>query len=939
MASSSSELSFVVPTMDFPISKYWYLPVFAPLKQKLKADERESFDEFLMKLAKQFDYLHAETLSGSSLEFIYGFIDKSFQYFEWCPEEHLSMTVFSTQMFFIALIVSCYVMEGDLETKDMQYFVHCFNELKDFHKFYLSAAKQDLSKSISVLTFRSFQMFKNVFNIHFAEHSDDESEGSNNPKNNLGYGTRIHRAKVENHMKEQGIPPIVLHVLQTLPEGSLCDAVRRNDIEGVKKFLLLHWNAKDEDKNGKSALSIAITRGHIQIVELLLSVLDKDQLLLREQLTPIAFAAAEGQLEIVKKLIDMNVNYEKTGVAGATPLCIAAERGHVEVVQALITAGAQKNTVRRADGKTPLLIAAANKHQKVVELLMSVGADFTIADTKNKMTLLHMAACCGYQDLIDQLLAAGVSVDITTRHGKTPLMYAAENDHPQVVEQLIERGASIRGVATDGTTLLHAAAFSGNESLIKRLLTIDFDINQRNITHGHTPLFYAAIKGHIKIVLSLLQAGVSLDVMDKNGLTPLDAATRSGHLEVVKVLLEADKRAMEKLHSSKSPLFLAIQKGHVRVVNFFLEVGCNVNAVASMSRTTFYMRNAVIGYPATYLHADICLALDTAGVRTELMKEKSISPLCVAIYMGHASIVERLLSAHAEKSINDDNGYALLLLAIERGHCEVVRLLVRAGVRLAPTDDDIAVPLHEAVTNGKGSIVTILLNAGADPNSKDSDDKTPLYLAAEEGFAAIAGQLLDRGADINAPCTEEEITPLHIAALGGRVRVVDLLLSQGAMLEAVTTYGETPLFWAIKGGEASLIVQKLISAKANTQAINCFGNTLLSLAALENRSHIFAILLSAVLELKECSELATSEKERLMINQTNHNGETPLHIAAQEGNKLIVRQLLEVGASKDITLPSGKTPLCLAKEYNHRKVVEMLEEEPEQFSQQKKLRR
>jgi ankyrin repeat protein len=939
MASSSSELSFVAPTSDLTIPKYWYLPVFAPLKQKLKADEREQFDDFLMMLAKQFDHFHEDILSMSSLEFIYGLIDKSFQCFERCPEEHLSMTVFSSHMFFIALIVSWYVTELDLERREMYHFVHCFNKLKDFHKLRLSVEKKDLNKSVSTLVFRGFKMFKEVFNINFAERSDAENEESSNPKNNLAYGTRIDRANVEKRMAEQGISPIVLHALQTLPEGGLCDAVRRNDIEEVKKFLLLHWNANENDKNGKSALSIAIASGYIQIVELLLSVLDKNQPLFPSQLTPIYFAAAEGQLEIVKKLIDMEVNYEKTDMTGATPLFIAAERGHVEVVQALIAAGAQKNTARIVDGKTPLLIAAANRHQKVVELLLSAGADFTIADTKTKMTLLHMVACSGYQDLIEWLLAAGVSVDIAARNGKTPLMYAAETAHPQVVEQLIEHGASIRVVAIDGTTLLHAAAFSGNEILVERLLASGLDINQRSITHGYAPLFYAAMKGHVKIVTRLLQAGASIDVMDNKGLTPLDAATNNGHLEAVKVLLEADNGALEKLHSSKSPLFRAIQKGHARVVNFFIEVGCDVNAVAGMSSRLLYMRNAVVGYPPSSLHADIFLALGAAGVDMEPMEEKGISPLCVAIYIGHAGIVERLLSANAEKSINDDNGYALLLLAIERGHCEVVRLLVGAGVRLKPTYEDIAIPLHEAVANGKGSIVAILLNAGADPNSKDDDEKTPLYLAAEEGFAAIAAQLIESGADINAPCIDEDVTPLHIAAIGGHTRVVDLLLSKGAMLEAVTTCHETPLCWAVKGSGASLIVRRLISEKANTQVINCFGSTLLILAALENHSHIFSILLSAILELKECSEIATSEEERMIVNQTNHNGETPLHIAAQEGNKLIVRQLLEVGANRNIALPSGKTALCLAKEYEHRKVVEMLEEEPVQFYQQKKLGR
>lgn len=55
---------------------------------------------------------------------------------------------------------------------------------------------------------------------------------------------------------------------------------------------------------------------------------------------------------------------------------------------------------------------------------------------------------------------------------------------------------------------------------------------------GHTPLHWAALKGHVKAVSLLLKIGAKKDAADNWDFTPLIRASQNGHLFVVLLLLQ-----------------------------------------------------------------------------------------------------------------------------------------------------------------------------------------------------------------------------------------------------------------------------------------------------------------------------------------------------------------------------------------------------------------
>ncbi|KAL2841756.1 kinase-like domain-containing protein [Aspergillus pseudoustus] len=60
------------------------------------------------------------------------------------------------------------------------------------------------------------------------------------------------------------------------------------------------------------------------------------------------------------------------------------------------------------------------------------------------------------------------------------------------------------------------------------------------------------------------------------------------------------------------------------------------------------------------------------------------------------------------------------------------------------------------------------------------------------------------------------------------------------------------------------------------------------------------------------------------VQKADHNGDTPLGIAAGLGNAHIVRLLLNAGAKVNATSRGGETPLMLATRHNHRNVAQIL---------------
>ena len=305
--------------------------------------------------------------------------------------------------------------------------------------------------------------------------------------------------------------------------------------------------------------------------------------------------------EVTNILIDMNrwdVN-QRDGL-GMTPLIWAARYGHEEVVRLLL----RENDIRpdRPDeeyGRTPLSWAAGNGHEGVVRLFLrpkfvnprSAGRQWEKAaqavgslfgrryvnpdkSSKSGRTPLSWAAENGHEGIVMLLLGReDVNPDAPDRkHDRTPLSWAAGNGHEGIVKLLLGRkdvGADTRDTK-HGVTPLLLAAESGHEGIVKLLLgRKDVNPGTRDKSFGQTALLLAAWKGYEGVVKLLLgRDNVNPDTPDtKYGQTPLSFAAQNGHEEVVKLLLgQKDVNPNSFSKSGQTPLTLAAKNGHDTVV-------------------------------------------------------------------------------------------------------------------------------------------------------------------------------------------------------------------------------------------------------------------------------------------------------------------------------------------------------------------------------------
>jgi ankyrin repeat protein len=124
-------------------------------------------------------------------------------------------------------------------------------------------------------------------------------------------------------------------------------------------------------------------------------------------------------------------------------------------------------------------------------------------------TPLHWACLKGRLDIVECLLDAGASIDAQDNDGYTPLYTAVSGGHFAVTKELLKRNASpnLKAQSDGYTTPLHSACSWGRFDIVKLLVKRqDVDINSTDHT-GLTPLFFAKKREFTRIADYLIQHG------------------------------------------------------------------------------------------------------------------------------------------------------------------------------------------------------------------------------------------------------------------------------------------------------------------------------------------------------------------------------------------------------------------------------------------------
>ncbi|KAI0019980.1 hypothetical protein F4780DRAFT_770941 [Xylariomycetidae sp. FL0641] len=267
---------------------------------------------------------------------------------------------------------------------------------------------------------------------------------------------------------------------------ALAKAAEAGHVQVVTELLAWHADPNGRSRHGQTALFSAALRGHDKVVDALLAgganvnARDKEgrspllfiaaekhgkvrwtpntlQLLLskgadvevRDQIdrTPLLWAATNANVTLARILLENGVDVSATNNRGRTALHLAAESNdkehREEMVKLLLQYGADPNATSDG-GWTPLHNAAQSGHLPIVALLLDAGA-YANAELFNGMTPLHWAAFNGFEDIVKVLLTRP-DTDLTIKDSfeRTPMLCAAEKNHPEIVHLLSPARAASR---------------------------------------------------------------------------------------------------------------------------------------------------------------------------------------------------------------------------------------------------------------------------------------------------------------------------------------------------------------------------------------------------------------------------------------------------------------------------------------------------------------
>eukprot|EP00439_Symbiodinium_sp_Y106_P031800 s2321_g3.t2 len=258
--------------------------------------------------------------------------------------------------------------------------------------------------------------------------------------------------------------------------------------------------------------------------------------------TGLLLAVKRGDVQVVKVLLDAGANPNDGDSGGATACHYASLRGSGELLQTLLQARSEPS---RCDdrGDSPLAWAAS---EEVVALFLAAGVDPTSRSLGGRSALMF-AAARGHLSAARMLAAADCdNIDAVDDAGDSAVALALANGHEEVVAMLLSFGAT--AVKSPGRVVLQEevlfdAARRGDAAAIRSWLASAQgagDVNAQEPS-GDSPLLLASAQGTAEAVDLLLRARADPGQPDPFlGETPLHRAVLGGgHCDVLALLLEA----------------------------------------------------------------------------------------------------------------------------------------------------------------------------------------------------------------------------------------------------------------------------------------------------------------------------------------------------------------------------------------------------------------
>ena len=239
-----------------------------------------------------------------------------------------------------------------------------------------------------------------------------------------------------------------------------------------------------------------------------------------------------------------------------------------------------------------------------------------------------------------------------------------------------------------------------------------------------------------------------------------------------------------------------------------------------------------------------------------------------------------------------------------------------------PDEDKGKTPLHWACDKGHIKVAEYLLAKGADVNMQTASNWRAIHYAVRSGKLNIVKELIKNDALLNVQTNTDKSTPFHVAVIYKRKTVLEWLLKQKKInLLLKDSNGHTPFQCAIHHHRTELLecfsqsrgtepilhsgMDKGTSVKRLPRRLKPTGTTSTSH---KPGSNVWSAIKKGDINIVK----RTLRVNKALINSSNVQGETLLHVASKTCNGEMLNILIKCGADSKAVDTKGNTPFHLA---------------------------
>jgi ankyrin repeat protein len=470
----------------------------------------------------------------------------------------------------------------------------------------------------------------------------------------------------------------------------------------------------------------------------------------------------------------------------------------------------------------------------------------------------------------------------------TPLMLAAQSGHLESVRRLVDAGADVNVVTSQGFSSLMIAARRGRTDVVKYL-----------IEHGAS---VQSIKRYTLNMNTYMPFSMILT-------SPLMQACQAGQTKAAEILIDNHGPVDERDFIGSTPLILAVQSGNLSTVNLLLSRNAAVDLTDASMRSPLW-------WAAYYGYDDIVESLVRRDAKIDSANADKLTPLYIAVERANTSTAKLLLKNGANPFYVSKYYNTVLSKAIALDNYEICKACLDSSSHSLPSETVLIDALNIAIDRNRKECFDILISRIKNVNQLNSYGNSPLERALLLRDSAFLQSLYDHGLNLDVRVEDKTLgeKALLVGVEYNSLQMVQTLLDRHVNPNICDSQGRSALCLAVR--QSPKMVEMLLRSGADPKSTDKEGKTVYDYA--KDNPDILVVLNSQPTQSSVSGSIKTEKKPDLTMAKFD------LILACQKGFVDEVRSLLGQGADPNVKNASGWPVLVLAAAKGQTEIVRAL---------------